>query len=230
MNMSIFDTRHYPVRPVADGYGEWAATYEQSVADEMDTRLLERIRTVEWASTRQAVDLACGTGRTGAWLAARGVPAIDGIDLTPAMLAGARARGIYRRLCIGNVTGTPFGDGAYDLAIQSLADEHLCDLRPLYREAARITRAGGQFVIVGYHPHFLMLGIQTHFHRAHDDEPIAIESYVHLLSDHVKAAQASGWSLRAMDEGVIDDDWVARKPKWAKHYGHPVSFAMVWQR
>jgi len=122
------------------------------------------------------------------------------------------------------------GYGAYDLAIQSLADEHLRDLHPLYREAARITRAHGCFVIAGYHPHFLMLGIQTHFHRAHDHAALAIESYVHLLSDHVRAAHAAGWALAEMDEGIIDDAWLARKPKWETYRGHPVSFVMRWRK
>jgi hypothetical protein len=29
---------------------------------------------------------------------------------------------------------------------------------------------------------------------------------------------------------VIDEAWLAKKPKWRKHTGHPVSFAMVWDR
>ena len=61
-------------------------------------------------------------------------------------------------------------------------------------------------------------------------EPVAVESYVHLLSDHVKAAHAQGWSLLEMDEGVIDDVWLRKKPKWKVYFGLPVSFAMVWRR
>ena len=36
----------------------------------------------------------------------------------------------------------------------------------MYREAARIAKAGARFVIVGYHPHFMLNGIPTHFNRA----------------------------------------------------------------
>ena len=74
-----------------------------------------------------------------------------------------------------------------------------------------------------------MQGIITHFHRA-DGEPVAIESYVHLLSDHVKAAHAAGWTLVEMDEGVIDEAWLRKKPKWEQYRNRPVSFAMVWQK
>ena len=59
---------------------------------------------------------------------------------------------------------------------------------------------------------------------------MTIRSYVHLLSDHVKAAHSSGWSLQEMDEGLIDQAWLRKKPKWEVYVGLPISFAMVWRR
>jgi SAM-dependent methyltransferase len=224
-----FDKRHYPTLGVQDGYREWAPTYERVVQDEMDLRLLERLTTVDWGSRRRAIDLACGTGRIGAWLRAQGVSALDGVDLTPEMLARAQGRGLYDRLLQGDLRETGLPSAAYDLATMVLADEHLPDLVPLYAEAARLTARGGRFVLVGYHPFFLMSGIPTHFNRA-DGTRAAIESHVHLFSDHVKAARASGLALLEMEEGLIDDAWLAKKPKWQKYAGHPVSFAMVWGR
>ncbi len=72
---------------------------------------------------------------------------------------------------------------------------------------------GGVFVIVGYHPYFLLNGIPTHFNRQ-SGEPVAIRTYVHLLSDHVKAAMGVGLTLLEMDERVIDDTFIAVKSKW----------------
>ncbi|MGH7562839.1 MAG: class I SAM-dependent DNA methyltransferase [Gemmatimonadota bacterium] len=228
MDHALYDKRKYPIVDVREGYREWVRTYEQTVHDEMDLRLLERVRTVEWSAQQQVLDLACGTGRIGAWLRARSAAAIDGVDLTPEMLERARERGIYRALGIADVTRTGFADETYDLCIQSLADEHLPDLEPLYREAARVSKAGGTFVIVGFHPQFLMAGVPTHFDRAPDD-PVTIRSYVHLLSDHVKAARSRGWSLLEMDEGLVDDDWLRKDPKWGRHSGQAISFLMVWR-
>jgi SAM-dependent methyltransferase len=179
----------------------------------MDLRLLERLQTVDWAEPRVVLDLACGTGRIGAWLNRRCSAAIDGVDLTPEMLEVARGKGIYRALHIADVANTELPAETYDLCIQSLADEHLAELKPLYQEVARVTKRGGSFVIVGFHPQFLMAGVPTHFDRAPGD-PVTIRSYVHLLSDHVKAAHACGWSLLEMDEGLIDEAWVQKKPKW----------------
>jgi hypothetical protein len=73
-----------------------------------------------------------------------------------------------------------------------------------------------------------MAGIPTHFDRA-PGESITIRSYVHLLSDHVKAAHEAAWSLQEMDEGLVDADWLRKKPQWERYAGLPVSFAMVWR-
>jgi hypothetical protein len=73
-----------------------------------------------------------------------------------------------------------------------------------------------------------MAGVPTHFDRA-PGESITIKSYVHLLSDHVKAAHAAGWALAEMDEGLVDDAWLRKKPQWRSFAGVPVSFSMVWR-
>jgi SAM-dependent methyltransferase len=226
---SLYDKRKYPILDVRPGYGEWVRTYEQTVHDEMDLRLLDRLRTVDWAAASAVLDLACGTGRIGTWLRARCPAALDGVDLTPEMLDVARTKGVYRDLRIADVARTGLPAESYDLCVQSLADEHLADLRPLYQEAARVTKRGSAFVLVGFHPQFLMAGMPTHFDRR-PGEPVTIRSYVHLLSDQVKAAHAAGWSLREMEEGLVDDAWLRKKPKWQGYVGLPISFAMVWRR
>src|SRR5262245_36562109 len=98
LDFSQFDRRRYPTVSVREGYREWLPSYESTVNDEMDLALLAELESVSWASIERAADLGCGTGRTGAWLHGRGVAQIDGIDLTPEMLAVAGTRGIYERL------------------------------------------------------------------------------------------------------------------------------------
>jgi SAM-dependent methyltransferase len=224
-----FDTRGYRTVDVRSGYGEWVATYEQTVQDAMDIQLLESLRDVTWTGFETAADLGCGTGRTGAWLREHGVEAIDGVDLTPEMLAVARERGVHRRLIEADVANTGLETDAYDLVITSLVDEHLAELGPLYREAARLARPGGTYVLVGYHPQFIMAtGMPTHYDSA-SGESVAIETYVHQLSDHVAAARAASLDLIEMSERLIDDDWVALKPKWERLRGQPIAFAFVWR-
>lgn len=230
MDFAKFDQRHYPTIAVREGYGEWARTYEDTVLDLMDLRLLDRLRAVDWSRATQAIDLACGTGRIGVWLRKAGVARLHGVDFTEAMLLRARDKGAYDQLTLADMAATGLDSDSRDLATMVLADEHLADLRPAYREAARLLAPGGRFVLVGYHPFFLMMvGMPTHFDRT-PGEPVAIESHVHLTSDHVAAGLGASLRLVEMVEGLVDDDWIAAKPKWAAQRDRPVSFAMVWAK
>lgn len=225
-----FDARGYRMVDARTGYGEWVTTYEGTVEDAMDIALLERLKTPLWGTFREAADLGCGTGRTGEWLRGRGVGAIDGVDLTPEMLERARARGAHRRLIEADVAATGLETAAYDLAVTSLVDEHLATLDPLYREAFRVVKPGGQYVLVAFHPHFIMAsGMPTHFKNAAGEE-IAIATHLHLVSDHVTSALGAGWTLVEMHERLIDDEWVTLKPRWAKYRNHPISAVYVWQK
>jgi SAM-dependent methyltransferase len=229
-SFEAFDTRGYRTVAAREGYDRWAATYEDTVEDSMDLALLERLD-VGWADVGAAADLGCGTGRTGSWLAGRGVGEIDGVDLSPGMLEAARARGVYRSLREAEVASTGLGSGAYDLVVSCLVDEHLADLGPLYEEAARLAAAGGRFALVGFHPHFIIAsGMPTHFDDAESGEAVAIETHVHLLSEHVAAGLGAGLTLAALHERVVDDEFLAVKPKWERFRGHPISFAFLWSR
>jgi len=230
LDFGSFDRRGYRRVTARDGYAQWAATYEGTIKPDMDLRLLDAIRTVRWGDVSYAADLGCGTGRTGVWLAVHGVRRIDGIDVTPEMLDQARVCGVFAELRVADVGATGLASGRYDLVTTCLVDEHLADLAPLYREAARIAAPGAAYVLVGFHPFFIMRsGMPTHFNDA-AGQPVAIETYVHLASDHVTTALDAGWQLAEMREQVIDERWIATKPSWAEHRDVPISFAFVWRR
>ena len=135
-----FDTRGYRTVDVRSGYGEWVATYEQTVEDAMDIELLESLETVRWEG--EVADLGCGTGRTGAWLAAAGRRGDRRRRPDP---GDARRRPRARRAPLadrGRRDRHRAEDEHYDLVVTSLVDEHLVDLRPLYAEAYRLAKPG----------------------------------------------------------------------------------------
>jgi len=229
MDFSLFDRRRYPVVSVETGYAEWANDYDATVAAGLDGPLLESLTSVNWGRVRRAADLACGTGRTGVWLKSHGVAAVHGVDLTQQMLEIAASKHAHEQLHLADVAGTPLASSAYDLCMLVLADEHLAELAPVYREAARLLAPGGQFVLIGYHPFFLMRGMPTHYHRAMGNrEAITIRSYVHLFSEHFDAARTAGLGIAEFRECVIDEKWLVSKPKWREYLNWPVSFALVW--
>jgi SAM-dependent methyltransferase len=230
VDFRTFDTRRYRTVDVRSGYREWVATYEQTVEDAMDIELLDALREVSWQAIDRAADLGCGTGRIGAWLRTNGVSSIDGVDLTPEMLAVAERRGVYNRLIEADISSTGLRSEEYDLVMTCLVDDHLADLRPLYSEAWRLASSRATYVLVGYHPDFIMAtGIPTHFESA-SGEPVAIETHIHLLSEHVTAGLTAGWTLVELKERVIDDAWLALKPKWEPLRNRPISFALIWRK
>jgi SAM-dependent methyltransferase len=212
MDFSSFDRRGYPTVSTRIGYGQWAGDYEAAVADGLDQPLLRCLTSLEWDSFGNAVDLACGTGRTAVWLAEHGVGQIDGVDITVEMLEIAKAKCVYRHLLVADVAATAFRSSKYSLCTMILADEHLAELSGVYREAARLLSSRGTFVLIGYHPFFLMNGLPTHFHRA-DGQAVTIESYVHLSSEHFQAGVEAGLILLEFRECVIDEHWLLSKPK-----------------
>jgi hypothetical protein len=90
-------------------------------------------------------------------------------------------------------------------------------------------RPAGYFVLVGYHPFFLLTGTPTHYHRR-DGAAVSIRSYIHLFSDHFEAGGNANLNLLEFHEHLIDEDWVQRKPKWREYMNWPVSFSMLWRR
>jgi SAM-dependent methyltransferase len=230
LRFADFDARGYRTVDVRTGYDEWATTYEDTVEDEMDIALLKQLVTPKWSAFQAVADLGCGTGRTGAWLKSQGVQNLHGVDLAPEMLRIAADKAVYQRLDVSNATSTALDSGAYDLVVACLIDEHLPEVEPLYREAARLAPEDGLLLVVGYHPYFIIAaGMPTHY-NSRSGEPLAIETHVHLMSDHITAAAACGWRLQEMRERLIDDNWIALKPKWERFRNYPISFAMVWSK
>lgn len=82
-------------------YDAWSGSYDAEVGENgyaTPARLAEAL--ARHASDRSApiLDFGCGTGLSGAALAAEGFTTIDGCDLSAEMLKGAADKGCYRRL------------------------------------------------------------------------------------------------------------------------------------
>ena len=88
-------------------YAEWASTYDDDVFGALgftgSARIAELLAGVLTDPAQPVVDLGCGTGAVGQRLAQLGVTTIDGIDLSPEMIAIAARTGAYRRLTVGDL-------------------------------------------------------------------------------------------------------------------------------
>jgi len=93
-----------------------------------------------------AVDLGCGTGLMGEALQGR-VDHLTGIDLSAAMIAKARGRGLYDRLVISDAAEMLSREptGVFDLIVAADALVYTGDLAPLFAAVATALTADGLF-------------------------------------------------------------------------------------
>src|SRR5262249_19650637 len=96
----------------------------------------------------RALDFGCGTGRLSQWLVDRGAD-VDGVDVTPEMLAAARGRVRGARSHeIGGET-LPFDEGSFDLVVTAYVLQYYVGKpSPIPAEIARVLRPGGRLVAI----------------------------------------------------------------------------------
>ncbi|KAJ5145517.1 uncharacterized protein N7515_000081 [Penicillium bovifimosum] len=135
-------------------YEKWAATYEQEVGDsaqEYVAPVLVAQAAIEHLSNPSKsviLDAGCGTGLVGVALGMARPKAIDGVDLSPAMLAIARKTGLYRDLTVADMNAPiEKADKTYDLVscVGTFTLGHVGP-DPALRELVRVTKNGG-FVV-----------------------------------------------------------------------------------
>ena len=100
---------------------------------------------------RDAIELGCGTGYVGSWLARRGARVV-GIDPSPAQLATARAlqreHGIAFPLLNAVAERVPCPPARFDFAISEYGASIWADPHAWIPEAARLLRPGGRLVFL----------------------------------------------------------------------------------
>lgn len=82
-------------------YNDWSATYDAEIAENgyaTPGRCAAALARFTTDFNAPILDFGCGTGLSGLALKLAGFTVIDGMDLSPDMLALAAEKGIYRRL------------------------------------------------------------------------------------------------------------------------------------
>jgi SAM-dependent methyltransferase len=200
---------------VLDGYALWASTYDQdhnpllAAEDQAVRGLLDEL------PVGRMVDVACGTGRHGAYLKGLGHE-VFGFDLTFDMLArspGACAQADMRLL--------PLPDHCVDAAVCALALVHLSDLGPAFQEMARVVRPGGTIITSDIHLMSFYLGGVPHAAGRR------LPATPHLASEYVQAARAANLEILACHEprwGVVDGEGGPLAQEWC-----PVAAAVAYR-
>jgi ubiquinone/menaquinone biosynthesis C-methylase UbiE len=224
-----YDKRGYRTVAVEAGYAGWSKVYGD-FDRRFDLDLLESSDLLaEQIPGSRVIDLGCGTGRIGAWLKSYSAGSVCGVDLSAHMLAKARERAVYDDLVQADLCATGLPGGSFDGALTSMALCHLPDLDRFFHESRRLLREGGWLALVDYHPFFLFSGVPSHYKDPDQGVQVAIENYIHALSQYFQSALTARFQLREFTERFVTDQWAADSPSYAKYLGWPITFMMVFE-
>jgi predicted TPR repeat methyltransferase len=148
------------------------------------------------------LDIGCGTGLVGALvrpLAGR----LDGVDISPAMLEKAKAKGVYDGLFTADLA--PFMTqqaDSYDAVLGAATLIHFGNLRAVFQAAALCLRDKGLFVFTL----FSNEAEGTDFAVASSDKLARSGCYTHGADYVQRLAPESGFSVEALEKAVHEHD------------------------
>jgi malonyl-CoA O-methyltransferase len=197
-----------PILPPAEAYALWASSYPAHAHNPlMQAEERAMLGLLPDSLRGQAVlDAGCGSGRYILHALQRGATRVTGVDLSPEMLARARAElGGARaevQLRQGRLTALPVDDGWANLTICGLVVGHLENLAAALAELRRATRPGGTLLCSDVHPIGHALGWLRDFKAG--DRHYAVRHTPHLYSDWHAACAASGLRIERVLEPMLD--------------------------
>jgi len=138
-------------------FDQYATRFETSLVERLDycgpALLREAVAAVMWRAGRPLrfgamLDLGCGTGLAGAAFRPF-ADSLVGVDLSPAMIAQARAKGQYHRLVTADVLDALKAEAGqqtrYDLVIAADVFVYVNELGPIVDAAAELVTPDGLF-------------------------------------------------------------------------------------
>lgn len=212
------------------GYDRWAASY-----DATDNPM---VAATAWALQNEPLDvqdaavveLGCGTGRHADPALRSGARTFTGVDGSTGMLQRARAAfGDDRiRWQHGEVHATGLPSAAFDVVLIVLVFEHLRDLTPICREAARLLRRGGRLRVLEIHPDLLANGTNAHFHDSGVEHRFT--SVHHDVASIRGAIDDAGFTITRAAEHRAEGKLLRAVPRLSKHAGRLVLLDVAAQR
>lgn len=191
---------------VALAYDRWSRRYDDdhNATRDLDARVVRQ--SPLHLSGARVLELGCGTGKNSEWLAAEARELVA-LDFSPGMLdvARRRVRAAHVRFVERDITHAwPVEAGSMDVVVGNLVLEHVRDLGPIYAEAARVLRPGGELFLCELHPYRQLRGGQAHFEDDETNETVPVTAFQHSVSEYVNGGLTAGFRLRALGEHVED--------------------------
>ena len=187
---------------IADAYTNWSQTYETVVNPTRDLAATALRQQDLALSGKDALEIGCGTGLNTRFLAAH-CRSVIGMDFSKGMLAQARVRipDTHVRFLQSDIQiAWPVETASIDLVVCTLVLEHIGDLSHVFREARRVLRPGGEFLLFELHPFRQLQGGKAQFKDANSDATVYIPAFLHDVSEYVNTSLQAGFALVRLDE------------------------------
>lgn len=177
--------------PMAHRYDSWYSTTLGQLHDRVqkqDVRCLLRPAKPH----ERLLDMGCGTGHWSVFFGSLGYE-VQGIDISPEMVAVARAVVPDCAFDVADACNLPFEGGAFDVAASMALLEFVSDPEAVIREMARCTQSGGTLLIgtlnrlAPFNQHRLSKGHQPYY-SAHMFTPRELRK---MLQPHGKVRMSA---------------------------------------
>ena len=173
---------------------------------------------------RRTLDVGCGEGRLTRHLASLGHRVV-GVDVSPTLVAAARASAPEMELLVANAAALPFDDASFDQVVSFMCLQDVDDFEGAVREIARVLEPGGVACLAVVHPinsagrfekhgRFVIRGSYLASFRyadtvTRDNLTMIFESQHRSLSAYFEALTAAGLVVDALREPVTEghDSW-----------------------
>lgn len=147
-------------------YRDWAADYDRDFAAGMEYRSPGVVAAAYAAlgGGGPVLDVGAGTGLVGQALSSKGVSPIDGLDISPEMLAEAREKRVYRATILADLTKTlPIPDATYSGCVSAGTFTHGHVGPSAFAELLRVTAPGAIFAVTVHSAVYEALGFAQAF-------------------------------------------------------------------
>jgi len=186
-----------PPDVVVEIFDEYAENFDIELVQDLKYQapplLSQTVQSVLGKSKRKfdVLDVGCGTGLCGPHfhpLAKR----LDGVDLSPKMVAKAKERGLYNRLVVGDLCDfLESASASYDLVIATDVTIYFGSLQPIFSAAYTALRSKGWF------------GFTIECHEGSDYSLTETGRYVHA-GEYIKAeVSRAGFLITKKEDCVL---------------------------
>jgi SAM-dependent methyltransferase len=222
--------RDLPDADLDQGYTTWSETYDHPTDQDPDP-----IQALEGPVMRAFIDglpdgpvldMACGTGRHTAYIAAAGHEVL-GVDANEGMLSHARRKLPDVEFRQGDLNSIPVDDASYGSVTCGLAFGHLREIEPGVRELARVLKPGGRVAISAPHPFITgILGWRAPVFDA-DGNGWQVPEYPHPVGSYVQAFEQAGLIARACHEPVLTEEHAVWNPEAEPGEENPFAASLI---